>query len=66
MATPDRVSISLGSTVSANYNSVRVEVGMSSDLQGQETPEQALTRIEKICSKRLVNAAKRLQEKLDH
>lgn len=62
---PDRVSVSLGSTVSANYNSVRVEVGMSSDLHGTETPQQGLERVQKVCAKRLEHIVAKMKGKLD-
>ena len=53
MRDPDKVSVVLGRTLSANYNSVRAEVGLTTSCEENETAEQAYARAAKFCRRRI-------------
>lgn len=46
-----RISVNLAKTINlGNYQSLRVDVGMSSDVESEETPDGAFRRVERQVS----------------
>ena len=60
----DRISLSLGRTISEDFNSVRIDVGLSSNVQERESLVEAFQRVEKFCNSRLDDLARKMKRKL--
>lgn len=52
--TRDRVSVNYGRTINiGNFESIKIDVGYSSDVGKEEDTEEALNRVEGVASKKL-------------
>lgn len=60
----DRVSVSYGRTINiGNFESIKVDVGYSTDLRKEESVEDALTRADEVATKKLEELTQPLESK---
>jgi len=63
---PPRVTLTIGFTKNVgNYESLRVDVGLSADCNPGETPDQTFERVSQWCEDTLVEEVNRLTEGLE-
>lgn len=61
---PDRVWFTYGLTVNlGNYNSVKFDAGMASDVRPGETPQQAIDRCRKVADAEIERENQRLKKR---
>lgn len=64
--TPTRITVSLGYTRNmGNFESLRVDIGVSDDRRNGETPEQAFDRVYAFVEQKLIDKVQETEKELN-